>query len=339
LAIDENGIFYNGQHKIGYAYRPGSGSEDTEQTFPDEVLNDFVYVNGSLTDRSLTGALYVLRSDLKKDSTLTTTSLSADDSVQDNLSVLDRGLVRDNRYGDLPVEGSDETDFYFSSYQNRLNFEFRTTWEEIEGVSQGTYDRVYKWLSFWVNYYKDSTNVDLLSQIATSFDASLSIETMPTTFRPEMQIYADIVYYTGLADIQSFLNDNSRRCFGQDYVVKTPGVNAVSLAISVSRDANFLRYREESFKTKIADYISSKGLSHTTPITTEHIKSLIFDEGPSTVNDKFTMLVTTSVVKKDGTTESVTRDYLDYLEDPDLGITPRNSVFVCSSKNITISYE
>ena len=246
--------------------------------------------------------------------------------------------MSDNRYGNLPVLGSDPRDFYFSSYQHRLRFEFDTSWAAIEDQAGGTHSKVFTWLKYWSVYYQNEAvggQDDILSNLATEFGTV----DVPRTYRPEVQVYSDIAYYDSFANIQSFLNDNSRRCFGQDYIVKAPHINAVSVSITVSRDANFLRYREDYFKTKIANFISSQGLSHTSSLTAEHIKSLIFEEGSNSVNDKFTLLATTRVQNHDGTVETSVNNYIDYLEDPDMGVTPRNSVFLCSAKNISISYE
>lgn len=340
LSIDEDGVFYNGQHRLGYAYRP-SDEEDSIQA--DEILNSFVYVEGSTYDRTMVGAISVLDAGIETSSTRKTTTVSADQRPADFISVLRRSLVQDNRYGNLPVLGDDPKDFHFSAYQDRIKFEFRTKWSQVEDVVDGVYNRTYAWLKFWSVYYRNGgsmTGVESeLASIANSFDPSLPSDQIPTTFRPEVPIYADISYYEGLADIQEYINDNNRRCFGQDYVVKSPFINSVSLEITVSRDADFVRFREGGFKTKIANYITSTGLSRTSSITTEHIKSLIFEEASSDVNDKFEMYVSSFVQKSDNTYATESRDFIDYIEDYENGITPRNSIFMCSENNINISYE
>ncbi len=339
LNIDEDGVFWNSNHRVGYAYRQPTTLDPEEGINADEILNGYVYVEGQLVDKALTGAASVIEGGLETSATLKTTTASADTTVQDNVTILERGLVQDDRYGSLPVEGSDPKDFYFSSYQHRLKFEFRTDWSEVEETVSGIYDQVYTWVRYWSVYYQNQQLGGFdeeLTILATSFGTTP--DKMPTTYRPEVPIYGDVVYYEAVADIQNYINDDSRRCFGQDYLVKTPHIHSIALSITVSRDANFLRFREDHFKTKIADFISSRGLTHTSSITTEHIKSLIFEEGSDIANSEFSMFATTTTQRHSGEFEVFTGNYVDYLEDEENGVTPRNSILLCSSDNIEITY-
>ena len=342
LTIDEDGVFWNSNHRLGYAYRQPDAFDAEKGINADEVLNSFVYIEGQITDRTFVGASSVLTAGIVNQSTLRTTELSPDTPSDEHVTVLSRDLVQDTRYGRLPIEGTAPEDFYFSAYQHRLKFEFRTDWEEVEKVLSGVYNKVYTWLSFWsVKYQGIVTNNDVSTQLdslAASFQDGMVKEQMPETFRPEVPIYFDVVYYSGLADIQTYLNDDSRRCFGQDYLVKTPYIQGVEIAITVSREANFLRFREGHFRTKIANYISGLGLSHTSSISTEHIKALIFEEGSNTVNDEFMMEAIVSTILTTGDTNTQVGGSIQYFEDQSLGITPRNSVLICSENNVNFRY-
>ncbi len=342
LNIDTDGVFWNSNHRVGYAYRQPDLGDPEEGVNADDVLNGYVYIEGQVVDKALAGAASVLAAGLETDKTLKTTSASADTEVQNQVAVLARGLVQDDRYGSLPVEGSDPKDFYFSAYQHRLIFEFQTDWSEVEETVSGTYEKIYAWVRYWSVYHQnrgvlERENDEDLIELADAF-GGLAPHNMPTTYRAEVPIYGDIVYYESLAEIQTFINDNSRRCFGQDYVVKAPHIQAISLDITVSRDVNFLRFREEHFKTKIADFISSRGLTHTSTLTTEHIKSLIFEEGPDSGDRDFSMTATTTTQRHNGEVDVFSGDHITYLVDEENGITPRNSILLCSSTNIDITY-
>jgi len=68
------------------------------------------------------------------------------------------------------------------------------------------------------------------------------------------------------------------------------------------------------------------------------VRIIIFEEGPSTAANEFTMLATVATQRHDGTTETITRDYVSYLLDLENGVTSRNSILLCSSNNIEITY-
>ncbi len=340
LNIDEDGVFWNSNHRIGYAYRQASLIDPEEGINADEILNSYVFVEGRVTDKDFVGAISVIEAGLDHPNTSAATTASADTEVQDNMTILARELLNDNRYGSLPVEGSDPQDFYFSSYQHRIKFEFRTDWADIEVVMPGVYEKVYAWVRYWAVFNQaKSLGGDFTADLTKFAEAfGVTSDKMPTTYRPEVPVYADVVYYEGIAEIQTYINDNSRRCFGQDYIIKNPHVHAVALSITVSRDVNFLRFREDHFKTKIADFISSRGLIHTSPITTEHIKSLIFEEGSDSVNSSFSLIATVTSQRHSGEFEILSGDHIDYFEDVEHGVTARNSILLCSSNNIEIKY-
>jgi len=221
LAVDDNGILWNSTHKLGYAYRQPTAADPEEGVQADEIINGYVHIEVQLTDKTFTGATSIIASGLKTGSVLKNTTASADTEIQDNLVILSRGLVQDNKYGPLPVAGSDPKDFFFSAYQNRLKFEFQTDWLEVETVAEGVYEQAYTWIKYWSTYYHNETKGGSLfnTQLEALADAfgKLTPSQMPTTFRPEVPVYADVVYYESLAEIQTFINDDSRRCFGQDY--------------------------------------------------------------------------------------------------------------------------
>jgi len=341
LSINSSGVLYNSEHRLGFAYRQPTDSDVEDMVTADEILVGYAFVEGELTDSSTTGLSSILDAGLETDSTDATTSLGPDEEVSTGTSILRRRLVEDSRYGNLPVSGSDEKDFYFSSYQYRVKFEFRTDWEDIDAIDDEAEDKVYAWVNFWrVHYQSQATGIDMTSALASFAESygGITSDDVPRVLRVELPVYADSVGYAELSSIQEYLNDDSRRCFGQDYIVKTPHINSVVLSLTVSRDLNFFRFREDYFKTKIADYINTKGIAHTSPITTEHLKTLIFEEGPSTADDTFTLLATTTAIKHDGTVATETSDHIDYIVDEENGVTPRNSILSCTSSQIGVTY-
>ena len=89
LTVDEDGVLFNGTHRLGYAYRQHGSLDEEDGIQADEIMNRPAYVECMITDPTVTGALSIINSGLKTDSTTLTSPASADDEVQRGLTILE----------------------------------------------------------------------------------------------------------------------------------------------------------------------------------------------------------------------------------------------------------
>ena len=335
-----DGDIYNSNHRLGAAYRVPSSDEAHDMVDAGTLLDSNVYIEGDITKAEDATASYILDAGIATDSTQATPELTPDSPVRAGVALVSRSLSTDDRYGSLPVAGNDTKDFYESSYQSRVRYEFLTDWESIEELDEGVANKVKVWMLFWRVFNQAiATDIDMtanLVALAEDFGVG-NPDDVPNVYRVEVPTFVDYVGYQSLAKIQEYINSPDRRCFGQDYLVKSPKINSVTLSITVSRDAGFIRFKEDHFKNKVADFINSKTLRHSGSVTTEHIKELLFSEGPSDVNDYFNLAATTRVNTSSGEWVTSTGNSVEYLL-VDEGVTDNNSVLSCSPRWVEFTY-
>jgi len=319
LFINPSNKIYNGEHDLGFA------------DMVEMPLAGYVWVEASISSPELTGMNHVFSAGVRKPDTDPGAISDPDTNTQPGLSILGRTLVTDSRYSNLPVMGSDPRDFYLSSYQDRVKFEYRVTWQDIFSHSPDSFEKAKLWLSFWA-----SDDDSERAEIAQRYGASS--EDVPRLLRIEVPTYADIVYFSSLRDIQALINNESRRCYGQDYVVKAPHIVSVKVKLTVSKNLDFMIFREAAFRARIAEFINTRGLQHSGTITTEQIKSLVFSDAPRGSDELFEAEFTTSMLLPDESRVTQVNDFISYIVRPEYGITDRNSVFSCSPDQIGIQY-
>jgi len=333
-----NGSFYNSDNllidtELQDSYDNGDGGVLSELPKHDYQT---IKIESVITGDDYVGTNYIIGAGVRLSSTSKTSNKTPDDTIS-GVTIMDRHILRDSaRYNNLPVTGSDDRDFCNSSYQTRIKFNFDTTWSNINDVDLSVKSQALKWAAYW-EAYRSNEDSSTLESLARAYGVSSSGE-MPSLIRIEVPIYADIVLFRGLADIQDKINDESRRCFGQDYLIKSPFVVSTNIEIEVSRDAEFILYKEAYFKAVIANYINSLGLFHSGSVDITTIKQMLFKEGPRGVNDHFDVTFSTRVFMPDGSISTKSSKELSYNIDTGLGVTDRNSIFSCSSESIIIRY-
>lgn len=331
FSVDDFGNFYNGSQSIGSV-------DDILLPEPKEYV-----VSGEITDRDLRGAYHVTHAELQTPSTPKTATSTAATHPGPGIRVVGREVAMPGVYGRTAPKGNEYQDFAFSAYQAILKFEFDLEPRLITKDNDLFLVKLTAFFGYWTEYHKYNADPvanphspTLMGQFSQQFAEGAS--EVPNRFYTGVSAAADVVYMPKLADIQAWINDDSRRAWVQDYVVRAPVIAPVELTVTLPRTLSTVRFKENYFKSKIMAYVNKGGMAGR-GISTTYVKSLVFDELPADTDDSATDVLGRAVLLlPNDTSKVISGEGLTLPTLEEHGVTPRNTLLFTVIENIKFIY-
>ena len=254
--------------------------------------------------------------------------------IPDGIQVVSRGVVQDDTYGSYIPRGSRKTDFSFSAYQASIDVTYTKSVLLID--SDDLTHKVSAWMQYWA-VYRDTTMDATLRASRLAWYTAQYGETPPIELNYPVESFVDLLYYPTLYDIQLSLNTSDKAVLGQDYLVKAPYVQLVDVRLQLDANLDYVKYREDHFKTQIANLINNQDML-SSKIAGSEIKALVMADVPNGSKTDGEVTFTSRIQLANDSSMLFTSGNLEKPNDTEFGISFRNTVFFTDSSNITFSY-